>query len=135
MIYQKHRKILRFLFCGLITAAFNIIAIHIMIDKLGFTTPVLKNLANSIAIEISLLFTFFVYKKWVWTKSQWKMQTILTKEIPLFHLSAILTVALRIFIIFPVIDWLGINYLINTFVGIGLGSVINYLACEKLVFR
>lgn len=135
MINKNPQKIINFIFCGLITAAFNIALIHILIGNLGFTTPLLRNLANSVAIEISLIFTFFVYKKWVWTKSKWKLQTILAKELPLFHLSAILTVGLRIFIIFPVIDWLGINYLINTLIGIGLGSVINYLACEKIVFN
>ena len=131
----KNRKILKFLFCGLITAAFNIAVIYILVEQWQFDTPFLKNLANLIAIEISLIFTFFVYKKWVWSKSKWRIQTIVKKEIPLFHISTVLAIALRSFIIFPIINWLGINYLLNTLIGIALGSVINYLACDKIVFK
>ena len=106
-----------------------------MIELWNFKTPTLKNVANLAAIEISLIFTFFVYKKWVWSKSKWHLKKIFLREIPLFHMSALLTIISRSFILFPIIDWLGIHYILNTLIGIGLGSIVNYLACEKMVFK
>ncbi len=132
---RKQKKILNFLFCGLITAAFNIIILYVLIELWNFKTPTLKNVANLAAIEISLIFTFFVYKKWVWSKSKWHLKKIFLREIPLFHMSALLTIISRSFILFPIIDWLGIHYILNTLIGIGLGSIVNYLACEKMIFK
>ncbi|MGB5635302.1 MAG: GtrA family protein [Waterburya sp.] len=132
---RKQKKIFNFLVCGLITAAFNIAILYLLIELWNFKTPTLKNVANLAAIEISLVFTFFVYKKWVWSKSKWHLKKIFLREIPLFHMSALLTIISRSFILFPIIDWLGIHYILNTLIGIGLGSIVNYLACEKMVFK
>ncbi|MGB5713761.1 MAG: GtrA family protein [Waterburya sp.] len=132
---RKQKKIFNFLVCGLITAAFNIAILYLLIELWNFKTPTLKNVANLAAIEISLVFTFFVYKKWVWSKSKWHLKKIFLREIPLFHMSALLTIISRSFILFPIIDWLGRHYILNTLIGIGLGSIVNYLACEKMVFK
>ncbi len=131
----KQKKIFNFLVCGLITAIFNIAMIYVFIELWNFKTPSLENFANLAAIEISLIFTFFVYKKWVWSKSKWQFKEIVFVEIPLFHMSALLTIVSRSFILFPIINWLGIHYILNTLIGIGLGSIINYIACEKIVFK
>lgn len=128
-------KIVRFLFCGGITAAFNIGLIYILIDFLGLNTPVLRNVANVLAIEISLIFTFFVYKIWVWSGGTWKIRDVLGREIPLFHVSSGVAVSIRSFLIFPLLDWLGFHYVVNTLLGIVVGSILNFVACEKLVFR
>jgi dolichol-phosphate mannosyltransferase len=46
--------------------------------------------------------------------------------------SAIIT---RIFIVFPILDWLGVNYAVNTLIGILVGASINYLLSDNLVFK
>jgi dolichol-phosphate mannosyltransferase len=136
MFNQKSRqKIFRFLICGLVTAAFNLAIISLIIESLALNTPLLRNLANVVAIEISLIFTFFVYKIWVWSSSSWHLNQVFFREIPLFHLSSMFVITQRSLILFPVIDWLGLHYLLNTLIGIALGSVINYFACDKLVFN
>ena len=60
------KQAFRYLVCGLITAIFNVLLISSMIEILMLNTPVLRNLANLSSTEISLLFSFFVYKIWVW---------------------------------------------------------------------
>ncbi|GAB4231634.1 MAG: hypothetical protein Kow0049_14140 [Stanieria sp.] len=136
MFNQKSRqKIFRFLICGLVTAAFNLAIISLIIESLALNTPFLRNLANVVAIEISLIFTFFVYKIWVWSSSSWHLNQVFFREIPLFHLSSMFVITQRSLILFPIIDWLGLHYLLNTLIGIALGSVINYFACDKLVFN
>lgn len=128
-------KIVRFLFCGGITAAFNVILIYILIEGLGLNTPVLRNFANVLAIEVSLIFTFFVYKIWVWSGGTWRLRDVLGREIPLFHISSGIAISLRSFMIFPIVDWLGVHYVINTLMGILIGSILNYFACDKIIFK
>lgn len=131
----SQNRIVRFLICGGVTAAFNILAIAIVIKAFNLDQPVMRNIANVIAIEISLLFSFFVYRIWVWSKSTWKFQEVLRREIPLYHLSCGSVVAMRSLVIFPLLDWLGVNYSINSLVGIVIGSAMNYVMSDRLVFK
>jgi putative flippase GtrA len=77
MTLKKSRKIITFLICGIITAAFNILLFTLIIELLELKTPLLRNIANAIAIEISLIFTFFVYKTWVWRNAKWQFKQII----------------------------------------------------------
>lgn len=129
-----NKKIIRYVFCGVITAAFNIIIIHLIIKFANITSPLMENIANAIAIELSLIFTFFVYKTWVWTVKKWHWSEILKKEIPKFHITFGGSVLARIFLIFPFFNWLGVNYQINTLIGIAIGAVVNYTISDKWVF-
>jgi dolichol-phosphate mannosyltransferase len=129
------KQAFRYLLCGLLTAIFNVLLISGMIEILRLNTPVLRNLANLSSTEISLLFSFFVYKIWVWTGGTWEIKKVLFYQIPLYHVSAGISVATRIFILFPILDWVGVNYSINTLVGILVGAVLNYKISDKLVFK
>jgi len=127
-------RVFKFLVGGGVAAALNLLLIYLMIDKLGFNTPVLRNVANIVAIELSLLFSFFIYRIWVWPGGAWTVREVLFKQLPLYHLSAGASVIARIFVIFPVLDWLKVNYAINTLVGVLVSASINYLISDKLVF-
>ncbi|MFB2833819.1 glycosyltransferase [Floridanema evergladense] len=128
-------RVFKFLLGGGVAALVNLLLIHWMIDRLGFNTPVLRNVSNVIAIEISLLLSFFIYRIWVWPGGAWTVKEVLLKQIPLYHLSAGAAVITRIFVIFPVLDWLKVNYAINTLIGVAVSASINYLISDKLVFK
>ncbi|HAZ45196.1 MAG TPA: glycosyl transferase, partial [Cyanobacteria bacterium UBA11371] len=128
-------RVFKFLLGGGLAALVNLILIHWMIDRLGFNTPVLRNVANVIAIEISLLLSFFIYRIWVWPGGAWTVREVLLKQLPLYHFSAGAAVITRIFVIFPVLDWLRVNYAINTLIGVVVSASINYLISDRLVFK
>jgi putative flippase GtrA len=130
-----HKKVFRFILCGAITASFNIILIYVMIELLQFDTPFLRYIANFISIEISLLFSFVVYKIWVWSETRWLIQEILLRQIPLYHLSLLLCLTARSLILFPILDWLKIHFVVNTLIGIVTSSFINYIRSNKIVFK
>lgn len=127
-------RIIRFLICGIITAAFNVLLIMAIIEVLKIEQPLHRNIANIVSIEISLLFSFFVYRTWVWSEGKWNFRYICFKQIPLYHISCGLVITIRSLILFPVLDWLGISYTLNTLIGITIGSVVNYMFSAKLVF-
>ena len=130
-----NHKIFRFLICGAITAAFNVLVIAVMIEHFRLDTPVQRNIANLLSIEVSLIFSFFVYRIWVWSEGNWTIKEILWRQIPLYHFSCGTAVIIRSFILFPLLNWLGVNYSINTLIGITLGSILNYFMSDRLVFN
>jgi putative flippase GtrA len=131
-------RIVRFLICGVITAVFNVVLLAILIESFKLNQAnqaFFRNLANVISIEISLIFSFFVYRIWVWSSSSWTPKEIFRSELPLFHLSCGIVIAIRSFILFPLLDWIGVNYAINSLIGIAIGSAINYVISNKWVFK
>jgi putative flippase GtrA len=131
-------RIVRFLICGAITAVFNVVFLAILIESFNLNQEnqaFFRNLANVISIEISLIFSFFVYRTWVWPSSSWTLKRIFKQELPLFHLSCGIVIATRSFLLFPLLDWVGINYAVNSLIGIAIGSVMNYIISNKWVFK
>lgn len=129
-----NNRIVRFLVCGVITAAFNILVLAVLIESLKLEQPIWRNIANFVSIEISVLFSFFVYRIWVWSSNAWTIHSI-SKEIPLYHLSCAASIAVRSFILFPALNWLNVNYVLNSIVGIAIGSGINYVISDRVVFK
>ena len=128
------QRIFRFLLGGAVTLAFNVSLISIMIELLKLDTPILRSLANAVSVELSVLVSFLVYKTWVWSGGNSTIQDVLWQQIPLYHLSVGAAIASRILIVFPILDWLGVNYIINTLVGIILGASLNYVISDRYVF-
>ncbi|TRU31442.1 MAG: glycosyltransferase [Microcystis aeruginosa Ma_MB_F_20061100_S20] len=130
-----NNKIFRFLIAGGVAFLINLFLIYWFIDDLGFNTPFLKNIANVISIEISLIASFFIYRIWVWTGGDWTIRDVILIQLPLYHLSAGLAVLLRVFLIFPFLNWLGVSPGVNTMIGVLLGAGINYVASDSLIFK
>lgn len=128
-------KIFKFLLGGSLAAALNLLLIFLLVEKLNFNTPLLRNIANVISIEISLIFSFFVYRTWVWTGGVWNLREVFLRQLPLYHVSAGLAVVTRVFLIFPILDWLQVNYAVNTVIGALLSASINYFISDSFVFK
>lgn len=132
--FMRHR-IFRFIMGGGVAAAFNLLLIFLLIHEMNFSTSFLRNVANLISIELSLLLSFFIYRIWVWNGGSWIVKDVLLRQLPLYHISASMAVFVRIFIVFPILDWLGVNYGINTLIGVVFSATLNYLVSDKLVFQ
>jgi dolichol-phosphate mannosyltransferase len=129
------QRVFRFLVGGGIAAAFNLLLIFVLVDIYKFDTPFLRNVANAVSIELSLLLSFFIYRIWVWPGGSWNIGQVLWAQLPLYHISAGSAIATRIFLVFPILDWLGVNYAINTIIGISAGASLNYILNDSLVFK
>jgi dolichol-phosphate mannosyltransferase len=130
-----NNKIIKFILGGGVAASINLAFIFIFIEWLGFNTPSLRAIANAVSIEVSLLASFFIYRIFVWTGGNWTIKDVLLRQIPLYHFSAGVAVISRIFVIFPLFDRLGVNYGINTLVGVIVSAVLNYLISDRLIFK
>lgn len=128
-------KILKFLVGGGVAAIVNLLLIYFFIDRLGWNTPFLRNISNIVSMELSLLASFFIYRLWVWTGGNWTIRDVLSRQIPLYHVSAGAPIIVRALIIFPILDWFKVNPSINTSIGILFGATINYIISDRLVFN
>jgi dolichol-phosphate mannosyltransferase len=129
------KKVIRFLIGGGFAALINLFLIFVLVEWLGFNTERLQNIANIIAVELSLLASFFIYRIWVWPGGSWQFKDVVFRQIPLYHLSAGAAILSRILLIFPILNWLGINYLVNTLIGVLVSASINYIISDRLVFK
>lgn len=128
-------RVVKFLIGGGAATILNLILIFWLIEGLGFNTPLMRNVANMVSIELSLVVSFFIYRIWVWSGGVWKVREVLLRQLPLYHLSAGVAVISRVFLIFPLLDWLRVNYAVNTLVGALISAALNYLISDRLVFN
>ncbi len=127
-------RVIKFLFGGGVAALVNLVLMALLIEHFDFSTPLLRSVANVIAIEISLLFSFVIYRIWVWPSGNWSARDLFLNQLPLYHLSAGVAVLLRALMIFPLLDYLGVSYGVNTLIGILLSASLNYVISDRLVF-
>ncbi|WP_242057203.1 GtrA family protein, partial [Planktothrix sp. FACHB-1355] len=126
---------MKFIIAGGVAATFNLLLMNCLIEFMGFDTPILRNVANVLSIEMSLLFSFFLYRILVWPGGNWTVREVWLRQLPLYHMSAGSAIIARIFIVFPILDSLLIDYRINTLVGVLINASLNYLISDKLVFK
>lgn len=133
--YFPGPKVVKFLAGGIVAAVINFVLIYLLVDHLGFNTPLLRNLANLLSIEAGLIASFFIYRLWVWNTGTFALKTMLLAQLPLYHLAGGAALLARSLVIFPVLDWFGVGYYLNTFVGMLVGTVINYFISDRIVFK
>ena len=125
---------LRFLVVGILGAITNILLLAALIDGLHWETTFLRSLANIIVTEICLVASFFAYRQIVWQIEEFDWQLVLQTELPTYHLSIASVIVVRSLLLFPLMDWLGIDPVVNTAIGIGIGAILTYTLSEKFIF-
>jgi len=85
-------------------------------------------------METSLVYSFFIYRAFVWKDKTSSVSWILLRQIPLYHLSAGAGLLSRA-LLFPLLQALGMYYLVNIFLGILGGAALNYFLSNRYVFN
>ena len=125
---------LRFLVVGTLGAITNILLIAALVDCLHWETTFLRSLANIMATEICLVASFFAYRQIVWQIEDFDWRLVLQTELPNYHLSIASVIVIRALLLFPLMDWLGIDLIVNTGIGIAIGAILTYTLSEKFIF-
>lgn len=128
-------RILRFLIGGGSAAALNLFLAYIGVDFMGFSSNLQQNYVNFVAMEISLIYSFFIYRAFVWKDRNSSVRRILFRQLPIYHLSAGAGLLSRTFIFFPLLQLFGLYYLLNIAIGILAGAGVNYVLTDRYVFR
>lgn len=127
-------RILLFLLGGGSAAIVNLALVYVGISLLGLGSDLQQNYVNLVAMEISLVYSFLVYRAFVWRIKTWDTAQIFLRQLPLYHLSAGTGVLARA-LLFPLLQFLGVHYLLNVTLGILIGAAINYVLTDNFVFN
>jgi putative flippase GtrA len=131
---QLNERLKRFLIVGSSAAIVNFALMIFFVEALSFNTHVLKNIANAISIEVSVFYNFLLSRIWTWGDAPKRQGKGLISQFISFNLAALTGILVRI-IIFAALDNLGVFYLINVFLGIGVAAIVDFILYDKLIFR
>ena len=106
----------------------------LFVEVFGFTTYFLKNVANILSIEISILYHFVVSRVWTWHDAPRKKGRNLLGQFISFHVVNITGMIIRI-ITFAVLDKLGMYYILNVTVGICFAAAVSFFLYDRIVFK
>ena len=128
------KRILLFLVCGSSAAALNLVLAYIAVDLLGLSSNLQQNYVNIVTMEAGLVYSFFVYKVFVWKDRFSSPTRILLRQLPIYHLSAGAAFLARGLLIFPLLQLLEVHYLPNIIIGLLSGAVITFILSDRYVF-
>ncbi len=128
-------RLVRFLFFGGSAAVVNLLLMELLVQYLNWNTALLRNAANVVSVELSLLYSFLVYRLFVWRDVADSFQRTWFQQLTRYHFSAGTSVLIRWCLLFPVLDGVGVDYRINTILGAALSCMINYALSNRFVFN
>jgi dolichol-phosphate mannosyltransferase len=127
-------RIKKFFLVGVAAALINLAAMVFFIEVLNFNTYLLKNIANLISIEISVVFNFSFSRYWTWRDAPKRAGTAFAMQFVSFNIAAMAGMAMRS-IIFAALELIGIHYIINVICGIALAAGLSFVLYDKIVFK
>ncbi len=127
-------RILLFLVGGGSAAVVNLVLAYVGVDLLGLNSDLQQNYVNIVAMEISLIYSFLIYRAFVWRIKTWDTAQIFLRQLPLYHLSAGTGILIRV-LLFPLLQLLDVHYLLNVALGILVGAAVNYVLTDNFVFK
>ena len=92
---KDNLKLRRYQASGVSTAVFNVVLLIIVIEALHIETGLGRNIANLACTEVSVLFSFFIYKVFVWRNVCWSVKELILRQIPIYHASVAISFLLR----------------------------------------
>ena len=129
---SRQKKLFKFILIGITLTIVNLILIYFFVELLKLNTLFLKNVSNVLAIEIGIVLSFVLNRHFTWPESK-KKDTFLNQIIR-FHYVVGFSAIFRV-VLFAIIQFFGINYLINTLICIMLSSIFNFIFYDKRVFQ
>lgn len=133
-IKQNKYRLVKFLTAGSSAALINLGSLYVFVQHWDFNTFFLENVANAASMELSILYNFLLSRHWTWDDAIKKSGVSLIKQLVSFHAVVASTALLRI-VLFPVLQILGVYYLLNAAIGIGVAASINYFLYDKWIFK
>ena len=134
--YVSYRKLTigKFLLVGGSAVAINLALLFLLVNYLGFNSPFGENLANALAMELSIIYNFFLSRKFTWRDRPKKSGKNLGLQILGFHVTIGTTILLRI-VLFWWLQRLGVFYVLNAAIGTGLAASFDFLVYDNLIFK
>ncbi|MBN1523557.1 MAG: bifunctional glycosyltransferase family 2/GtrA family protein [Spirochaetales bacterium] len=127
-------NLVKYFFNGLIVAFSQFITIFSLVEYAGFgISDLYKNIAYAASIEVSILVGFILHAKITWRYKFRSFGSILGRFF-LFQLVTSFSFVVRQ-VVFYYFNLTGIDYKLNTLIGIAIAIILNFISYQKIVFR
>ena len=131
---QYPERLKRFLLVGSSAFVVNALLMVFFVEVLGFVSPLLKNTANLIAMEISIFYNFLISRTWTWKDAPKKQQRRLAVQFLAFNFAALAGVVMRMASFAAMETW-QIYYLLNMTIGVGMAAAFDFVLYDRLIFK
>ena len=131
---QYPERLTRFLLVGSSAFVVNAALMIFFVEALGFVSPLMKNIANFAAMEMSIFYNFLISRMWTWKDAPKKRQGRLAVQFVAFNLAALAGVMIRI-ASFAVMESWQIHYMLNMTIGCGMAAVFDFVLYDRLIFK
>jgi len=132
MHYPERLK--RFLLVGSSAFVVNAALMIFFVEALRFHSPLLKNIANAMAMELSIFYHFLVSRMWTWQDAPKKHRERLAVQFIAFNFAALAVVLIRI-ASFAVMENWRVHYLLNLTIGVAMAALIDFILYDRFIFR
>ena len=127
-------RIKRFLIVGMSAAFVNLSLMVLFVEGFGFKTYFLKNLANILSIEVSIIYNFMLSRAWTWSDTPSQKGRNLLGQCVSFHAANLTGLVLRV-VLFAFLEKLAVYYVLNIMLGIVLAASVSYILYDRIVFK
>ncbi len=127
-------RLKRFLLVGASAFIVNAALLIFFVETLGFASSLLKNVANFLAMELSIFYNFLVSRMWTWGDAPRHRQGRLAAQFAAFNGAALAGVAIRIASFAALESW-QIYYLLNMIIGVALAAALDFVLYDRLIFK
>jgi dolichol-phosphate mannosyltransferase len=131
---QYPERLKRFLLVGSSAFAVNAALMILFVEALGFVSPLMKNIANLIAMEISIFYNFLISRMWTWQDAPKKQQRGLALQFIAFNFAALAGVVMRVASFAAMENW-HIYYLLNLTIGVVAAAAFDFVLYDRLIFK
>lgn len=122
------RKIIKFGLTGVSGILVNMGVLYLLTHPFGINYKI----ASPIAIEISILSNFLINNYWTWRD---KSSGTFLKKLVKYHTTAAISGVINYVILIVLTEHFALHFMLSNFVGIGVGSVINFLLNNFWTFK
>jgi len=126
--------LLKFLLISGSAVVLNLLLLYLLVHYLGMDSRLGENIANVISMEISIIYNFFMSRAFTWSDRLKEMGKNLFIQIVKFHAAIGISLLFRIALFF-VLQLVGVFYLLNAAIGIGLAAAFNFVIYDTLIFK
>jgi dolichol-phosphate mannosyltransferase len=131
---QYPERLKRFLLVGSSAFVVNAALMVFFVEVLGFVSPLLKNTANLIAMEISIFYNFLISRMWTWKDAPKQQQRRLAVQFIAFNFAALAGVLMRMVSFAAMENW-QVYYLLNMTIGVAMAAVFDFVLYDRLIFK
>ena len=124
----------KFLIVSGSAVALNLLLLFLMVRYLGFSSRLGENVANAASMELSIIYNFFLSRAITWADRHKEYGKRLFIQMLKFHLTIGITIIFRL-ALFPLLQLLGVSYLLNAAIGIAIAAVFNFVVYDTVIFK